>query len=129
MSSIIVDTNVLSALFSGQKYVFNTLANYDEILVPFAVVAELLSGYKAGERYDKNKKIIDEFLRDSSVTVIYPNEKTVQIYSDFYAYLRKQGTPIPTNDIWIASIAYQQSLTLYTFDSDFNNLPQLMILK
>lgn len=128
MARIVVDTNVLSALFSGNKAVAQKLTEYNEIILPFAVVAELLSGYKYGTLYDQNKKIIDSFLDEAAVSVAYPDSKTIEIYSDFYAFLRKQGTPIPIHDIWIAATAYQLSEKLYTFDTDFNNLPQLLLV-
>lgn len=129
MTRIVVDTNVISALFGGNETVAQRLAEYSDIILPFAVVAELLSGYKYGTLYEKNKKIIDNFLDEAAVSIAYPDSKTVEIYSDFYAFLRKQGTPIPINDIWIAATAYQLSEKLYTFDTDFNNLPQLLIVR
>ena len=67
-------------------------------------------------------------MHDKEFNAIDPNEKTVQIYSDFYAYLRKHGIPIVINYIWIASNSYQQFLTLYTLDSNFKKLPHLMLL-
>jgi len=40
--------------------------------------------------------------------------------------MRKQGTPIPTNDMWIAALALQHSLALHTRDKHFVHLPQLV---
>jgi predicted nucleic acid-binding protein len=128
MNRVVLDTNVVRGLFKGQRKIVSTLDNFDEIILPFAVVAELYSGYKVGDRYEKNKKIIDKFVNDNSVLVVFPDSKTLEIYSDFYLYLRKQGTPIPINDIWIAAITYQMSEKLYTLDKDFDNLPQIMKL-
>ena len=42
-----------------------------------------------------------------------------------YAQLRRQGTPIPVHDIWIAALALEHSLILYTHDAHFSHLPQI----
>lgn len=44
------------------------------------------------------------------------------------AELRTQGTPIPTNDLWIAALVVEHGLTLYTRDRHFEHLPQLPLL-
>jgi predicted nucleic acid-binding protein len=41
---------------------------------------------------------------------------------------RKQGTPIPTNDLWIAALTLQHDLLLFTRDTHFNHLPQLPVI-
>lgn len=57
--------------------------------------------------------------------VLLPDEQTPFFYGDLYAYLRKKGTPIPTNDLWIAALAVQHHLPLFDRDSDFDRLPQV----
>jgi len=42
-----------------------------------------------------------------------------------YRQLRKQGTPVLTNDMWIAAFVLQYSLMLYDGDAHFKALPQL----
>jgi predicted nuclease of predicted toxin-antitoxin system len=42
-------------------------------------------------------------------------------------YLRRQGTPVPTNDIWIAATAAQHGFRLLTLDSHFLQIPQVMV--
>jgi predicted nucleic acid-binding protein len=39
--------------------------------------------------------------------------------------LRRQGTPIPTNDLWIASLVLQHDLVLCARDRHFDHLPQI----
>jgi tRNA(fMet)-specific endonuclease VapC len=39
--------------------------------------------------------------------------------------LRKAGTPIPTNDVWIAAITIDIGAHLLTFDSDFARVARL----
>ena len=38
---------------------------------------------------------------------------------------RRQGTPIPVNDLWIAAVVMEHGLDLYSRDSHFDHLPQL----
>jgi tRNA(fMet)-specific endonuclease VapC len=42
-----------------------------------------------------------------------------------YRQLRRQGMPIPTNDMWIAALVLQHSLVLCARDAHFEALPQL----
>lgn len=41
------------------------------------------------------------------------------------ASLRRQGTPIPINDVWVAALVLQHGLTLYARDRHFDHLPQI----
>ena len=51
---------------------------------------------------------------------------------DFYlvdtAGLRKKGKPIPTNDIWIASVAFQHGFPLVTKDRHFEHISGLILI-
>jgi tRNA(fMet)-specific endonuclease VapC len=46
-------------------------------------------------------------------------------YASLFAQLRSQGTPIPTNDIWIAALVLQHDLVLLTGDGHFSKIPQI----
>jgi predicted nucleic acid-binding protein len=59
------------------------------------------------------------------VDVLYADEQSTYHYATVYRQLRKQGTPIPTNDMWIAALVVQHSLVLFDRDAHFNALPQL----
>ena len=45
----------------------------------------------------------------------------------FLTSCKKQGTPIPTNDIWIAATALQKGLPVYTFDQHFEHIAGLLL--
>ncbi|MCC5848001.1 MAG: hypothetical protein JJU29_07890 [Verrucomicrobia bacterium] len=49
-------------------------------------------------------------------------------YARLFKQLREQGTPIPTNDLWIAALVEQHTLFLYTRDHHFQHLPQLPLV-
>jgi predicted nucleic acid-binding protein len=63
-----------------------------------------------------------------SVRAIYPDDTTTRLYAGVYRQLRSQGTPIPTNDMWIAAVAMQHDLMVYSRDRHFQHLPQLVLL-
>ena len=42
-----------------------------------------------------------------------------------FRQLRRQGTPIPTNDMWLAALVLQHNLVLHARDKHFDRLPQL----
>jgi len=69
--------------------------------------------------------VLTNFLNTPGVFVLAPDEQTTFFCADVYAYLRKKGRPIPTNDLWIAALVIQHQLVLFDRDSDFDNLPQL----
>ena len=71
------------------------------------------------------KRVLDQFLNRSRVQVLFADEDTLYEYAKIFFQLRRQGTPIPTNDIWIASLTTQHNLVLYTRDTHFDHLPQI----
>jgi len=54
------------------------------------------------------------------------DEQTTHQYANLYQQLRRQGTPIPTNDIWIAALVLQHDFVLHARDRHFDSLPQLI---
>jgi predicted nucleic acid-binding protein len=66
-----------------------------------------------------------EFLVKDGVRTLYADDQTTHHYANVYRQLRRQGTPIPTNDMWIAALVLQHNLVLYARDQHFDHLPQL----
>jgi tRNA(fMet)-specific endonuclease VapC len=97
----------------------------DQIWLPFVVVGELRAGFAVGTQGPHNEAILNRFLLKPGVAILYADEQTTHHYANVYRQLRKQGTPIPTNDMWIAALVLQHSLVLYARDAHFDTLPQL----
>jgi tRNA(fMet)-specific endonuclease VapC len=72
--------------------------------------------------------VLQRFLRKPHVRVLYASDTTTRTYATLYRQLRQAGTPIPTNDLWIASLVVEHGLVLYTRDAHFRRLPQLEVL-
>jgi tRNA(fMet)-specific endonuclease VapC len=94
--------------------------------MPFVVVAELRGGFAAGTLGRRNEARLTEFLSSPRARVLYADEQTTHHYARIFAQLKQQGTPIPTNDLWIAAIVLQHDLLLFTKDTHFAKLPQLV---
>jgi len=127
MSALIIDTNVYSGFMRGEPRAVRVLRAAHEIHLPLIVLAELLAGFAAGARPQKNRDELARFMASPRVHLLKPDEKTAQHYADVYTALRKQGTPIPTNDLWIAALARQHRLPLLSFDAHFGAVPELVL--
>jgi tRNA(fMet)-specific endonuclease VapC len=121
-----VDTNRYTDLARGDATTLTIVAAADELFLPFIVLAELRAGFVSGTRARENEKWLRAFRSRSDVAVLYPDEATTFQFALVFAQLRKQGTPIPEHDIWIAALALQHGLVLCTRDHHFDHLPQLM---
>ena len=120
-----LDTNRYTDLCRGDAQVVERIEAADEVWLPFIVLGELRAGFAVGSQGPRNEAILRRFLLKPGVDVLYADEQTTHHYANVYRQLRKQGTPIPTNDIWIAALLLQHSLLLYDRDGHFQALPQL----
>ena len=122
---ILIDTNRYRDFCEGDGRVVERLAFAEAIHLPFVTLGELRAGFLAGGRSHANERVLGEFLNRPRVRVLLPDEATTQQYARVYVQLRAQGTPIPTNDMWIAALVIQHDLLLYSRDTHFRHLPQL----
>lgn len=120
-----VDTNRYADFSRGDASVVRTLEMAEEVWLPFIVMGELRAGFAVGTQGPHNEAFLLRFLLKTRVGVLYADEQTSHHYAAVYRQLRRQGSPIPTNDMWIAALTLQHSLTLYARDSHFDTLPQL----
>ena len=120
-----LDTNRYVDPCRGNVSVVEALELADEVWVPFIVLGELRAGFAVGTEGPRNEAVLRRLLLKSRVGVLYADDQTTHHYAAIYRQLRKQGTPIPTNDMWIAALVLQHSLVLLARDSHFDVLPQL----
>lgn len=120
-----LDTNAYRAAADGDARTVEVLSGAEEIWLPFAVLGELRAGFAAGAKPLKNEAGLTLFLNSPRVQVLLADDQTTHHYATLYAQLRRQGTPIPTNDLWIAALAVQHDLPLLSSDSHFSRLPQI----
>jgi tRNA(fMet)-specific endonuclease VapC len=120
-----LDTNRYTDLCRGHGGVVALVEHAEVVFLPFAVLAELRSGFINGTRGAENERILRRFLMKPSVAVLFADDQTTHHYAAVFRQLRRQGTPIPINDLWIAALVLQHDLVLCDRDHHFDHLPQL----
>jgi tRNA(fMet)-specific endonuclease VapC len=123
---VAIDTNRYVDLCRDDADVARVLEMAEAVYVPFVVLAELRAGFGVGSRGPDNERTLRKFLAQEGVHVLYADDTTTRHYASTYRQLRQQGTPIPTNDLWIAALVIQHDLALCARDRHFDHLPQLV---
>lgn len=127
MMRVMLDTSAYSAFMVGHPEVKLALQQADEIYLNPVILGELLVGFMRGKRRKKNEKELRTFLSSPRVNVVNLNEDTAERYAVILNSLWKAGTPIPTNDIWIAASAMQHGLRLLTKDAHYQRVTQVLV--
>ncbi|HEX5583402.1 type II toxin-antitoxin system VapC family toxin [Gaiella sp.] len=122
---IALDTNRYRDLTDGDQAVVATIETADDVFVPFVVLAELRGGFAVGRHGRENERHLLRFLAKPGVGVLFGTDATTHVYADLYGQLRRQGTPVPTHDLWIAALVVEHSLVLMSRDRHFDRLPQI----
>jgi tRNA(fMet)-specific endonuclease VapC len=120
---LLVDTNIVIALFAGEPAAMHRLEQRPELFLCVPVLGELRYGALASSRVEENLARLDGF--SQRVLLLTCDAGTAVHYSAIRYGLRKKGTPIPENDVWIAAIAQQYGLTLLSRDSHFRKIEGL----
>ena len=123
--NLLLDTNRYRDFVDGDPAAMAALQKASRIHLPFVVLAEMRAGFRCGTMGRENESVLVKFLNRPRVSVLYADEATTHHYGALWAQLRKQGTPIPTNDIWVAALAIQHDLVLFSRDAHFAHLPQV----
>jgi tRNA(fMet)-specific endonuclease VapC len=120
-----LDTNRYSDLARGDDSLAQVIERAQEVWLAFIVLGELRAGFVAGTWEASNEAVLRRFLLKPNVGILCADEQTTHHYASIYRQLPKQGTPLPTNDMWIAALVLQHSLVLCARDAYFDALPQL----
>lgn len=123
---VALDTNRYVDLCNRVVETTEILEEAEAIMLPFVVLGELRAGLALGRRPTENERALRQFLMTDGVRVLFADEQTTHHYASVFRQLRKQGTPIPTNDMWVAALVLQHNLVLHARDKHFDHLPQLV---
>ena len=121
-----IDTSAYAAFLRGHPDIKVSIQRADEISLSPVVLGELLSGFMMGKNERRNRSILRDFLSSARVNILEVDEETSERYAVILYHLRTKGTPIPTNDIWIAASAMQYGLKVLTTDKHYSEIPQVI---
>jgi tRNA(fMet)-specific endonuclease VapC len=110
---------------ANHAVVLDHVAAAESVYLPAIVLGELEAGFLLGRRTSENRVALREFLREPFVSVLAVTEDVARRYGALFAALRRAGTPIAVNDIWIAATTLEAGAHLITFDRDFDHIAHL----
>lgn len=125
--NLLLDTNAYTALVKGQPEVVANVKRAQAIYFSAIVAGELLFGFRNGNRFEQNRETFATFLANPYVRFLPVTQVTADRFGRVADGLKQKGTPIPTNDIWIAAHAFETGAELVTFDKHFSHVDGLVI--
>ncbi|MEE4602142.1 MAG: type II toxin-antitoxin system VapC family toxin [Desulfobacteraceae bacterium] len=128
MKRVLIDTNIYSLAMKGDDQVVKALRKIDRIGFSTISIGELYSGFKGGRREAENRAELNIFMDSPRVFVHPVDVETADFYAAIRDNLKSAGTPIPTNDIWIAAVAFQHGYKIFSKDRHFKLIPGLVQL-
>ena len=115
---MILDTNGLSAVADGDAALEPILRKAAEVAVPVIVLGE----YRYGIQQSRDRQHYEQWLTETiyNYRVLDVDEETANSYATIRTELKRAGTPIPSNDVWIAALCRQHSSSLLSRDRHFD---------
>ncbi len=126
MSRLLLDTNAYSALMSGNLIVGDALSTAGVVLMTPVVLGELLDGFAGGTKNKENRFFLERFCAKPRTSVISITRETSEWFALIKQQLKRKGTPIPINDVWIAASCLEHGAQLLTFDAHFSQVEGLL---
>jgi tRNA(fMet)-specific endonuclease VapC len=123
---IMLDTSAYTAFLMGNSKIKLSIQQVEEVFLNPIILGELMAGFLMGKNEKRNRAILQDFLSSPRVKIVEIDEETSERYAVIVGHLRIRGTPIPTNDIWIAASAMQQGLKVLTTDKHYLEVPQII---
>lgn len=127
---VLLDTNAYTAFRRGDEAVVALVQKAERLVMSAIVVGELLFGFHAGSRFGENLDSLEEFLDAEVVDFVPVSLDTAHRFGILSRDLRRAGTPIPTNDVWIAAHVQETGSHLLSLDGHFDRiagLPRLSV--
>jgi tRNA(fMet)-specific endonuclease VapC len=119
-----LDTSALSFFFRGDPQVIEIIEHADWLGLPAPTLGELQTGFLLGKRREENRDLLRQFLENPVVERIDIDDRVAEVYAEIVVSLRRAGTRVPTNDIWIAAAASATSSSVLTYDVHFDRMPR-----
>ncbi len=123
---IMLDTSAYVGFKRNAVQAVEIIVSAELILFSPVVLGELMFGFRNGTRFKENMADLDRFLEHEAVELVQIGKITSDRYSRIVAQLKQQGTPISTNDIWIAAQSMEHGAELITSDRHFERIDGLV---
>ena len=125
MSRICLDTSAYSRFKRGRDDVTEIVSGARIVGMPVIVLGELRTGFRLGKEVERNERELDAFLAHPVVRILEVDEEAASLYADIVSQLRRAGTPVPTNDVWIAALAAREGASVVTYDAHFEHIRRI----
>lgn len=122
MTPICLDTSAYSNFQRGSPAVAELVRSSGRVLVPTIVLGELRTGFQLGTKRKRNESELRAFLAHPAVEILVVDDEAASRYAGIFVGLRRAGTPLPTNDIWIAALAAREGAIVLTYDAHFEKI-------
>lgn len=115
---MIVDTNALSAWRDGDGDLLQVMALAPLLALPVIAIGE----YRYGAIKSSQRPLIESWLNQiiRTIRVLSVSVETTESYAGVRSMLDRKGSPIPSNDMWIAALALQHRLPIISRDAHFD---------
>ena len=123
---VALDTNRITDLFRGDLELAEQLGTAVEVWIPLFTLGEIKAGFQGGTQQRRNESLLNRLLAKPTVGVLLPSRETAEHYARIFVQLRRAGTPVPDNDLWIAALVLEHDLVLITRDRHFERIPQVI---
>lgn len=127
MRNILLDTNAYAAFLSGDENVLSALSQAERVHMSIIMLGELHAGFRGGNRRAENERILADFLGRPGVAPLPLSLETAQIFGEVKDRLKRAGTPIPINDVWLAAQTMETGSVLVTLDAHFLRISGLRL--
>ncbi len=123
---ILMDTSAYVGFKLNKPELVDIIINAESILISPIVLGELMFGFRNGIRFEENMDDLNKFINHEVVDQVQIGRITSDRYSRIAAQLKRHGSPIPTNDIWIAAQTMEHGAELISSDLHFEKVSGLV---
>ncbi|MCK4766365.1 MAG: type II toxin-antitoxin system VapC family toxin [Candidatus Aminicenantes bacterium] len=127
MRKIIFDTNAYIRYLNGDTKVLNVLAEAETVFMSIFVLGELYAGFRGSTKEKQNREVLNSFLEKPTVSILEATAETAEVFGEIKDSLKRAGTPLPINDVWIAAHGIESGSVIISFDAHFKKFPGLRL--